>query len=139
MEGEEDETEEIWFNSIRRDDFDESCFDEIVFTRSDGRIKACMDGRSGPDTVLNINQKVKEILHMKEKLSEATSKEEGHRTQEDLFALIFQSEDAIWKILLKQRMKDGLKDNGIEENNVQDWEYYAFLMCLWSVHYFDKS
>jgi len=53
MEGEEDETEEIWFHTLRREDFDENFLHEIIFTRSDGRIKACItDGRSGPDTIL---------------------------------------------------------------------------------------
>ena len=35
MEGEEDETEEIWFRTLRREDFDENFLHEIIFTRSD--------------------------------------------------------------------------------------------------------
>ena len=139
MEGEEEATDCGYLNTLLHEDYDENCRveDQLLFTHPDEVIKASMDGDSGPDTILDVSLKRREILHMKNELNATTLIEEGYRTKDDLLELIFTSEYAIWKTILKQRINFGLRENN--ENHLDEWEYYAFLKCLWSVHYYDKS
>ena len=138
MEGEEEVTDHGDLHALLSEDYDENCIvDQLVFTRPDDFVNASMQGSSGPDTILDVRLKRREITHMKDELNAIINNEEGCRTKDDFFELMFTSEHAIWKTLLKRRINFGLKLHG--KNYLDEWEYYAFLMCLWSVHYYDKS
>ena len=60
------------------------------------RVDASMEGASGPDVVLNVASKRREVCSMKDQLSEEMLTEEGSRAKDDFFNLLFTSEQAIY-------------------------------------------
>ena len=111
---------------LQVEDYDESFrMDQMQFTRPDNVVKAFMSEKSGPDAILDIRLKRREVIHMRDELAEAIVNEEGFRTKDDFLDLTFTSEHAIWKTALKQRVARGLKLIG--KSSLKEWECYAFL------------
>lgn len=138
MEGEEEVTDHGDLHTLLFEGYDENCrVNQLQFTRPDELVEAFMGGNSGPDTILDARLKRRQINHMKDELDAVIVNEEGSRTKDDFLELMFTSEHAMWKTLSKQRINRRLKLIG--KNYLDEWEYYAFLTCLWSVHYYDKS
>ena len=103
------------------------------------RVDASMEGASGPDVVLNVASKRREVCSMKDQLSEEMLTEEGSRAKDDFFNLLFTSEQAIWKTLLKERISYGLRQS--ERSRLIEWERHTALLltCLWSTRRCDES
>ena len=142
MEGEDEETSfggDFLAPLLFEDYEDWYMVDQSSLARPDDVVEVSMDGDSGPDAILDVALKRREILNMKDNLNSVTLKEEGHRVKADFYELLFKSEQAIWKTMLKERINGGLRKNEIVDHHLQEWEYYSFLMCLWSLHYYDKS
>ena len=73
MEGEEEVTDYSDLHTLLLEDYDENCrVDQMQFTRPDSLVKAFMGGDSGPDAILDIRLKRREIIHMKDEVTSST-------------------------------------------------------------------
>ena len=73
MEGEEEVTDYSDLHTLLLEDYDENCrVDQMQFTCPDSLVKAFMGGDSGPDAILDIRLKRREIIHMKDEVTSST-------------------------------------------------------------------